>query len=67
MPEGWRFWLEWQAVVAPTNLVEIRAIEAGAGNSMGYVRVVGRKRQDARVDEIIESIPATYVPQPLLR
>lgn len=67
MPEGWRFWLEWQAVAAPTNPVEIRAIEADAGNCMGYVRVVGRKRQDARVGEIIESIPATYVPQPLLR
>ena len=67
MPDGWRAWLEWQAVVAPKNLVEIGAIEADAGNHMGYVRVVGRKRQNARVDEIIRSIPTAYVPQPLLR
>ena len=67
MPDGWRAWLEWQTVVAPKNLVEIRAIEADAGNHMGYVRAIGRKRQDARVDEIIRSIPTTYVPQPLLR
>jgi len=67
MPDGWRFWLEWQAEVAPNNLVEIRAIEADAGKYMAYVRVAGRKRQDAKVDEIIQSIPTTYVPQPLLR
>lgn len=67
MPDGWRIWLEWQAVVAPENLVEIRAIEDDAGEYMGYVRVLGRRRQDAKVDPIIHSIPATYVPQPLLR
>ena len=67
MPDGWRIWLEWQAVVAPKNLVEIRAIEADAGDYMGYVRVAGRRRKDAKVDAIIQSIPTTYVPQPLLR
>lgn len=67
MPDGWRIWLEWQAVVAPENLVEIRAIEDDAGEYMGYVRVAGRRRQDAKVHPMIQSIPATYVPQPLLR
>ena len=67
MPEGWRVWLEWQAVVAPENLVEIRAIEDDAGQYMGYVRIAGRRRQDAKMDSIIQSIPTTYVPQPLLR
>jgi SAM-dependent methyltransferase len=67
MTDGWRVWLEWQAIVAPKNLVEIRAIEADAGTHMGYVRIVGRKRQDAKVDEIISSIPTTYIPQTLLR
>ena len=67
MPHGWQLWLKWQAVIAPQNLVEIRAIEADTGNSIGYVRTVGRRRQDARVDEMIRSIPTTYVPQPLLR
>lgn len=67
MPDGWRVWLEWQAVVAPTNLVEIRAIEADGGDFMGYVRVVGRKRQDAKVDAPIQSIPTTYDQKPLRR
>jgi len=67
MPDGWRAWLEWQAVVAPGNLVEIRAIEDDAGKYMGYVRIAGRRRQDAKVDSIIQSIPTTYLPQPLLR
>ena len=39
MPEGWQqLWLQRQAVVAPTNLVEIRAVESDAGNYLGYVR-----------------------------
>jgi len=67
MPDGWRVWLDWQAVVAPQNLVEIHAIEADAGNYMGYVRVAAHKRQDAPVEETIHTIPTTYVPQPLLR
>jgi hypothetical protein len=67
MPEGWRVWLDWQAVVAPKNLVEIRALEADAGNYMGYVRVAGRRRHDAPVDELIQAVPTTYIPQPLLR
>jgi SAM-dependent methyltransferase len=67
MPDGWRLWLDWQAVVAPNNLVETRAIEADAGNHMGYIRIVSRRRQDVTLGEIIESIPASYVPQPLLR
>jgi len=33
MPEGWKFWLQWQNVIAPENLVEIRAIESDAGGT----------------------------------
>jgi SAM-dependent methyltransferase len=67
MHEGWRLWLEWQAVVAPQNLVEIRAVETDAGKHLGYIRVACRKRQGATVSEIIQSVPTTYIPQPLLR
>jgi len=67
MPDGWRIWLEWQAVVAPNNLVEIHTVESDAGNYLGYVRLVGRRRQDARLDEIIQSVPTNYIPQPFLR
>jgi Cyclopropane fatty acid synthase and related methyltransferases len=67
MPDGWQIWLEWQAVVAPTNLVEIRAVESDAGNYLGYVRVAGRRRQDAKLDGIVDSMPANYIAQPHLR
>lgn len=67
MPDGWRRWLEWQAIVAPKNLVEIRAVESDAGNNLAYVRVVGRRRQDAMLEEIVSSIPANYIAQPPLR
>jgi SAM-dependent methyltransferase len=67
MPEGWQLWLQWQAVIAPHNLVEIRAVESDAGNYLGYIRVAGRRRQDAKLDEIIQSLPTTYIQQPLIR
>ncbi len=31
MPDGWRFWLDWQRTVAPGNATEIKAVEADAG------------------------------------
>jgi len=66
MPDGWTLWLQWQNVVAPDNLVEIQAIENDAGQLMGYIRAVAR-RQNAKLDEITQSIPTTYTQQPLLR
>jgi hypothetical protein len=36
MPDGWKFWVEWQKVVAPENLTEIRAIEGDSGKLMGH-------------------------------
>jgi cyclopropane fatty-acyl-phospholipid synthase-like methyltransferase len=67
MPDGWKFWLQWQNVIAPENVAEIRAIEHDSGELMGYVRAIARRRQDARLDEIIQSVPTTYAAQPLLR
>jgi hypothetical protein len=67
MPDGWKYWLQWQHVVAPGNLPEIRAIEADAGELMGYVRAVGRRRKDARIDDVIRSLATTYTLQPVLR
>ena len=34
---------------------------------LGYVRLVGRRRAEARLDEPIGSIPRHYVKKPLLR
>jgi hypothetical protein len=67
MPEGWQYWLEWQRVVAPDNQVELRAIETDRGKHLGYVRAVARRRADAKLDEIIQSVPTQYAAQPLFR
>lgn len=67
MPEGWRFWLQWQQIVAPGNQVEIHAVESDKGSCLGYVRAIGRRRPDARLDEPITAVPTEYIPQPLLR
>ena len=67
MTDGWRLWLQWQLAVAPENLVEIRAVEADQGNWLGYMRVVGLRRAEAKLEEPITSLPAQYIARPLLR
>jgi cyclopropane fatty-acyl-phospholipid synthase-like methyltransferase len=67
MPDGWRYWLEWQHAVSPDNVVEIRALEADAGRWLGYVRAVARRRADTKLDEPIVSVPTEYTQHPLLR
>ena len=67
MPEGWQLWLQWQVAVAPGNAVEIHAVESDRGSHLGYVRAIGRRRVDARLDEPVTAAPAEYVPRPLLR
>jgi hypothetical protein len=72
MPEGVQFWLEWQRAVAPDNATEIKALENDAGRYLGYVRVVGRRREDAKLEEYcwpdtMRSFPAQYTEKPLLR
>jgi cyclopropane fatty-acyl-phospholipid synthase-like methyltransferase len=67
LPTGWQLWRHWLRQVAPTNRTEIRALEADAGRHLGYIRVVGRRRSDAPVQEPVASVPGQYVRQPLLR
>ena len=67
LADGWRWWRDWQTVVAPDNAIEIQALDADRGDYLGYVRLVGRLRADARLDEPIVSIPSGYVRKPLLR
>ncbi|HKV41262.1 MAG TPA: methyltransferase domain-containing protein [Blastocatellia bacterium] len=72
MPEGWRLWLDWQRAVAPGNLAEIKAVEADTGDYLGYIRVVGRRRREAKLEEYcwpdtMRSFPAQYTKKPLLR
>jgi SAM-dependent methyltransferase len=67
LPEGWRLWVDWLKLIAPHNVNEIRSLEADAGSYLGYVRVVGRRRCEAKLSEPIVSIPAEYRNTPLLR
>lgn len=72
MPEGWQVWLEWHRTVAPDNALEIGALEADRGQYLGYVRVVGRRREEAKLEDYcwpdpMKSLPPQYTKKPLLR
>jgi cyclopropane fatty-acyl-phospholipid synthase-like methyltransferase len=72
MPDGWKYWLEWQHAVAPDNATEIAALEADRGQYLGYVRLVGRRRAGVKLEEYcwpdtMRSFPARYTKKPLLR
>ncbi|MGQ0649466.1 MAG: SAM-dependent methyltransferase [Gemmatimonadaceae bacterium] len=67
LPDGWRLWLDWQRVICPENATELQTVEVDHGRCLGYVRVVGRRRAEVRLDEPIVSIPAQYAKMPLLR
>jgi SAM-dependent methyltransferase len=72
MPDGWKYWLDWQRVVAPDNTTEIKAVEADAGRYLGYVRVIGRRQSQVKLEEYcwpdtLRSFPPQYMQKPLLR
>ncbi len=67
MPDGWQAWLDWQRVSCPENTVELQAIEADQGRTMGYVRAIARLRPEARLEAPITSISMEYKRQPVLR
>ena len=50
MPDGWKRWLDWHMTICPDNRPEIEALQADCGESLGYVRLVGR-RVEVRVDQ----------------
>ena len=66
MEDGWQRWLEWHRAIAPDNALEIAALEADRGRYLGYVRTVGRRRPDVRLDTPITSVPTEYKKAPLL-
>ena len=67
MPDGWQRWVEWHRAIAPDNLQEITALEADRGSYLGYVRLVGRRRADAVLNDPVVSVPVEYRKAPLLR
>jgi SAM-dependent methyltransferase len=72
MPDGWKLWLDWLQAVAPDSATEIRVIEEDGGRFLGYVRVVGRRRGEVKLEEYcwpdtLRTMPAQYTKKPLLR
>jgi cyclopropane fatty-acyl-phospholipid synthase-like methyltransferase len=72
MPEGWRHWLEWQQTAYPENKAEIESLKADGGRNLGWIRMVGRRNPDTRLEEYcwpdtMRSFPHEYESKPLLR
>ena len=67
LSDGWRLWLTWQQVISPENATEIAALKADHCEYLGYIRVVGRRRADAQLQEPIVAMPMQHAKRPLLR
>jgi SAM-dependent methyltransferase len=67
MLDGWQLWLDWHNVICPENRAEIDALQVDCGSYLGYVRMVGRRRDNVKLEEPIVSIPTDYTKMPLLR
>jgi hypothetical protein len=72
MSDGWRVWLDWHRANYSDNGTEIKALEADGCRYLGLVRVVGRRRGQAKLEDYcwpdtMRSIPLKYIKKPLLR
>ncbi len=67
MPDAWRYWLEWQHLIAPDNAAEIAALERDAGEWLTYTRAIARRRNGVQIDAPMLSVPTTYQQHLLLR
>ena len=73
MEDGHKVWLDWHRVVAPDNAVEMAAIEADAGKTLGYVRAVGRRLPNVKLEEYCWPDPLrvmianSYEKKPMMR
>jgi hypothetical protein len=57
--------------VSPDNSAEIGAVEADQGRYLGYIRLVARRRGDAKLEDYcwpdtMRSFPVQYTKKPLL-
>lgn len=65
MTETWQPWLDWQSTAHPDNTTEIETVKADQGRYLSYVRVVGRRREEAELEQYcwpdtMRSFPAEY-------
>jgi cyclopropane fatty-acyl-phospholipid synthase-like methyltransferase len=72
MEDGWKIWTHWHRTAWPNNTTEIAAIEEDAGRYLTYIRVVGRRQADLKLEEYcwpdpLRSMPQQYEKKPMLR
>jgi cyclopropane fatty-acyl-phospholipid synthase-like methyltransferase len=72
MADGWKLWAHWQRAAWPDNLAEIEMVEADAGRYFTYFRLVGRRRDEIKLEEYawpdaLRSMPGQYEKHPMLR
>jgi hypothetical protein len=60
-------WLDWHQAICPDNHLEIKTLEEDRGRYLGYVRMIGHRRPEAKLDEPIVSVTSKYSKQPFLR
>ena len=59
MPDGWQRWLDWHRQSHSTTGRKSRRSKRTAAGYLGYVRVVGRRRQNALLQDPVISVPLT--------
>ncbi len=72
LADGWRYWCQWHRQCWPDNTEEAAAVEADAGEYLGYVRMVARRRDDAKLEDYawpdgLRSFPQAYEKREMLR
>jgi SAM-dependent methyltransferase len=72
MPDGWRFWLDWYNAAHPGSTMQIETLNADQGQFLGYIRMAGRRRHDAKLvdycwPDTMRALPVKYEQCPLLR
>lgn len=72
MADGWKLWSNWQRLAWPDNVNEIATVEEDAGRNLGYVRVVGQRRDDIKLEsyawpDTMRSFPQQYEKTLMLR
>lgn len=72
MEDGWKLWSHWHHTICPENTAEIVAVEEDAGRHLGYIRLVGRRRENVKLEsyawpDSLRSFPPQYKYQPILR
>jgi hypothetical protein len=75
MPDGWQVWLAWHRMLATPGAPpsdEVVALEADRGRTLGYVRAVGRRRDDVELSDCcwpdpLRSFADSFTDSPFLR